>query len=68
MSSLAMKVDDAIWDSFKSNFTNAGFECTDTQCGSISECTDLYPKLEKIEVVFNSTAFFIPPTGYTYRK
>ena len=24
--------------------------------------------MEDIEVVFNSTAFFIPPSGYTYRK
>jgi hypothetical protein len=65
---MAMKVDDDIWSSFSSNFTNAGFTCDETECGSTEECSSLYSGMEDIEVVFNSTAFFIPPSGYTYRK
>lgn len=63
-----MKVDDDIWNSFETNFTKAGFTCNSTACGSTKECTSLYSGMENIEVVFNSTAFFIPPSGYTYRK
>jgi hypothetical protein len=62
---VAFKVPATTWSTLETIFTNMGWTCTGTNCGSTDICSKLTPLMKDITINIDNMLYVIPPTGYT---